>query len=160
MTSVISPYDSSALASQQYASVLNGIRDNTVELGFGATATALRQQFQNVEQHYYTPTVRTPIKKLFVSLATTWQHDTTYSSSANDIILHPAYQQIIGMGKEALPFIFEELLADTNHWFWALKSISRADPVKEQHMGNLELMKADWLMWGIEHGYILRTSTN
>jgi len=43
-------------------------------------------------------------------LARQWQEATLLTSSITDMATHSAYQQIIGMGEAALPWIFAELL--------------------------------------------------
>lgn len=43
--------------------------------------------------------------------------------------MHPAYQQIIGMGEKALPLILRDLRdRPTGHWFWALNAITGEEP--------------------------------
>ena len=90
----------------------------------------------------------------FYTLFDSWKQDTFTSSSTTDIAMHPAYQQIIGMGREALPYIFSELSRSSDYWFWALKAITRTDPVKKEDRGNIQEMRNTWLAWGKENGYI------
>ncbi len=66
----------------------------------------------------------------------------------------PAYQAIIGMGRTALPFIFEELHQRGGHWFWALRAITGENPVPPEHRGNVEAMTQDWLRWARDRGGI------
>ncbi len=66
--------------------------------------------------------------------------------------MHPAYQQIIGMGDRALPLIFKDLRREPDHWFWALQAITGENPVSEQNAGDLEAMTGDWLVWASTHG--------
>lgn len=94
------------------------------------------------------------IARRFHSLANTWKEETRYLSSVHDMVLHPAYQQIIGIGKESLPFLFDELKRQPDHWFWALHAITGEDPVPPQEKGNLEAMARRWLRWGVENGWI------
>jgi len=67
--------------------------------------------------------------------------------------MHPAYQQIIGLGPPALPLILAELDRELDHWFWALKAISGEDPVPIESRGNMREMANAWLKWGREKGY-------
>ena len=67
--------------------------------------------------------------------------------------MHPAYQQIIGMGEYALPLIFQALQREPDHWFWALGAITGENPVPDAHAGDLDAMTSDWLSWGDAHGY-------
>jgi len=55
------------------------------------------------------------------------------------------YQEIVKMGKIALPYIFAELAKEPTHWFHALKQITNENPVKETSKGNIQLMTNDWL---------------
>jgi hypothetical protein len=95
----------------------------------------------------------TPPPSRFYSLAKTWQEETRYVSSVHDMVLHPAYQQIIGMGKEALPFLFQELKRQPDHWFWALRAITGEDPVPPEEKGDVEAMTWRWLRWGAANGW-------
>lgn len=88
-----------------------------------------------------------PDESRFMELAAKWQYDTAASSSITEMAIHPSYQQIIGMGRNALPFIFRELEKAPHHWFWALRAITGEDPVKPEHRGNLDAMTKDWLEW-------------
>src|SRR2546426_3866753 len=63
------------------------------------------------------------LSKRFSELASAWKKETRLLSSMTDMILHPAYQQIIGLGRGALPLILEELARQPDYWFWALFAI-------------------------------------
>lgn len=89
----------------------------------------------------------------FERLVKQWRSDTRDVSSVSDIILHPAYQQIIGLGAAAVPLILRELAQHRDHWFWALTSITGENPIPNEHAGRMEEMTRIWLQWGHEHGY-------
>ena len=89
----------------------------------------------------------------FYELAMNWKKETRFSSSVLEICTNHSYQQIIGMGEKALPFIFEELKKGPGHWFWALKAITRIDPVDPGDRGNLNKMTRAWLLWWDENSY-------
>ncbi len=89
----------------------------------------------------------------FNRLAKKWKNDTKFTSTIIKIAMHPAYQQIIGMGEVSIPLILERLSVEPDHWFWALKAITEDDPVPEEHRGNLIIMTSSWLEWGRKHGY-------
>lgn len=97
---------------------------------------------------------RERIDERFSALASEWRKNTAHLSSTTEKALYPAYQQIIGMGKDALPLILRDLRARPAHWFWALKAIAREDPVAPEERGNVRAMTKSWLHWGAEHGYI------
>lgn len=106
--------------------------------------------------HYLIPISRqraNPAIK-FNALKAEWEAETAQLSSITEISMHPAYQQIIGMGKVAIPFILGELKKKPGHWFWALKSITGEDPVMAQQRGRIKQMAETWLHWGKEQGYI------
>jgi hypothetical protein len=65
--------------------------------------------------------------------------------------MHPAYQQIIGMGVDALPLILRELEREPDHWFWALEAITGENPVPPTDRGRLNEMARAWLRWASEH---------
>lgn len=101
-------------------------------------------------------TVKTPtaqIEKTFFELAGQWRREANYMSIMGDIISHPAYQQIINMGFDVVPLILRELNKEPDHWFWALRSITGANPVKSEDKGRLKKMAAAWLGWGRQYGY-------
>jgi transcriptional regulator with XRE-family HTH domain len=89
----------------------------------------------------------------FHRLADSWREQTSHLSSVSAIAMHPAYQQIIGMGRAALPLILRELEREPNHWFWALNAITKFNPVKQEQRGNLKEMSKAWLEWGKAQGY-------
>jgi len=90
----------------------------------------------------------------FRDLVRQWKEATVFTSSGTEIALHPAYQQIIGMGKEAIPLILGELQREPDHWFWALQSITGEDPVPPADRGQLRKMTEAWLRWARTNGYL------
>lgn len=93
----------------------------------------------------------------FKRLAEAWQADTATYSSMAQIAMHPAYQNIIGMGKDALPFLLKQLKSEgdePHHWFWALAAITGENPVPKQSRGKIVEMAKAWLEWGRQSGYV------
>lgn len=88
----------------------------------------------------------------FRLLAGAWRDECAHLSSIREMALHPAYQQIVGMGRPALPLILAELERRPDHWFWALRAIMQEDPVAPEHRGNLADMAGDWLAWARKKG--------
>jgi hypothetical protein len=78
-----------------------------------------------------------------------------YTSSATDAAMHPAYQRIVGMGPQVLPLIFRELDECPGHWFWALRSITGANPVRPEDQGRAAAMREAWLDWARRRGHSL-----
>jgi hypothetical protein len=88
----------------------------------------------------------------FYSLTERWIEETSLMSDLTDIALHPAYQQIIGMGRKVVPLILQELNSRPYHWFWALNAITGIDPAPKG--GNFHDARLAWLNWGHETGII------
>jgi hypothetical protein len=95
---------------------------------------------------------RSQIAERFNMLKRQWQKETLLFSSLTKIVMHPAYQRIIGIGPPAVPLILRELEQKPNHWFWALKVITGADPVEPSQRGRMKEMTRAWLRWGKEQG--------
>jgi hypothetical protein len=94
------------------------------------------------------------IAEQFRRLAQAWKEDTRYISSSTDIATHPAYQRIIGMGREAMPLILADLCKAPHQWFWALRAITGEDPVPATHKGKVREMANAWIEWGKRKGII------
>jgi hypothetical protein len=95
----------------------------------------------------------TALQERFAQLAAQWREETKFLSSSTEIAMHPAYQQIIGMGPAALPLILRELEQEPYHWYWALKCITGVDPVPPEDKGERPKMRQVWLQWAKEQGY-------
>ena len=91
-------------------------------------------------------------KLWFELLVQKWKNETKYYSFSKEIIGSESYQEILKMGKIALPFIFAELEREPTHWFHALKQITNENPVKATSKGNIQLMTNDWVSWAKTQG--------
>lgn len=92
------------------------------------------------------------LERQFKTLAEQWRRETGASSSISRKVEHPAYQKIIAMGDDAVPFILRELRDRPAHWFTALRSIVKSPPPNEG--SDIDRATAAWLGWGKEHGYL------
>ena len=90
----------------------------------------------------------------FADLAETWRRETAVISSSTEIAMHPAYQQIIGMGWAVVPLILQELRREPDHWFWALEAITGEDHVPPEAAGKVRAMAQAWVDWGIRRGLL------
>ena len=90
----------------------------------------------------------------FDTLATLWKQETEHLSSPNMIASHMAYQQIIGMGQDAIPLILRDLEETQDQWFWALRAIAKESPIKPEDRGDIDAMTDAWIDWGKRHRYI------
>ena len=89
----------------------------------------------------------------FRRLKEEWASGRLRGSDVAEMVMHPAYQRIIGMGPNAIPLILRELERKPDHWFWALHAITGANPVPKDSEGNIQKMAVAWLDWGRQHGY-------
>ncbi|MBV9122140.1 MAG: hypothetical protein JO112_02110 [Planctomycetes bacterium] len=90
----------------------------------------------------------------FQRLASEWKEKSRYLSNTAQMAILSPYQKIIGMGMVAVPFILEELRREPAQWFWALESITEANPVPSEAAGKVRLMAQAWIDWGIQQGLI------
>lgn len=93
------------------------------------------------------------IEEKFQRLASVWRAETAYISSSSDLVAHPAFQEIVGMGSPVIPLLLRELESRTGHWHRALRQITGTDPVPPSDRGNIDKAAEAWLRWGKEQGY-------
>lgn len=99
-----------------------------------------------------------PDEVRFHLLAKQWNRERGATSSITQMAICSSYQQIIGMGRDrAAPLILRQLKQEANdpdHWFWALKALTSADPVSPDDRGDMVAMAQAWLVWGASKGYV------
>lgn len=86
----------------------------------------------------------------FKQLLSQWHAERGSSSSTTEIVLCPSYQAIIGMGSKVVPLILAQMEAEgehPDHWFWALRVLTKADPIPEEDQGDSRKMAQAWLQW-------------
>ncbi len=93
------------------------------------------------------------LERIFNHLVQWVLTDTGSKSSTLRIAIHPGYQQIIGLGESAVPLLLREVERRTGRWFWALKAITRQDPVLPNDRGKTKKMIETWIKWGQQQGY-------
>jgi hypothetical protein len=95
------------------------------------------------------------IEAKFEALARQWVADTTtFSSDFGSIVMHWAYQRIIGLGPPVVPLILAELVRSPDHWGWALSAITGENPVPPEEEGDVEATAAAWIAWGRARGLV------
>ncbi|MBI1830609.1 MAG: hypothetical protein HYR84_04060 [Planctomycetes bacterium] len=97
---------------------------------------------------------RVSIQERFRQLVDQWRAEIMWTSSIQKMCMHPAYQQIIGLGPDAIPLLLAQMQHDPDHWSWALHAITGENPVREEHRGDIDLMAQDWVEWGKANGYL------
>jgi hypothetical protein len=93
-----------------------------------------------------------PLLRRFAQLAEVWRRETMLESFVHRKAMHPAYQQIIGLGPSVIPVILRELAERSDHWFWALTALTGQDPAGD--CGTIPEGRQAWLRWGRERGLI------
>ena len=93
------------------------------------------------------------VEERFRRLAALWHNETCFLSSMSEANAHPAYQEIISLGPDVLPFMLRDLEENNTHWFAALRAITGANPVPKAVGGNIPKMAEAWLPWAKDHGY-------
>ena len=88
----------------------------------------------------------------FDALASRWEQDTLLVSSSTELVIHPAYQSVIGLGLQAVPLILEHMKRTSAPWFWALHHITSAHPAPTN--STVPDTVNAWLSWGRSNGYI------
>ena len=82
-------------------------------------AAARRRGLNSVEQLLETWQAREEELARFHILAERWKKETAHQSNMAKKALHPAYQEIIGMGERVVPLLLAELRREPDDWFWA-----------------------------------------
>src|SRR5688572_18926849 len=95
----------------------------------GLEAAARRRGLDSVEQLLETWEASEAEVARFHALAERWKKETAHHSNIAKRAMHPAYQEIVGMGQSVVPLLLAELRREPDDWFWALHAITGADPV-------------------------------
>jgi hypothetical protein len=93
------------------------------------------------------------VEERFRRLEATWLAEVGYSSSSTEQRGHPAFQEIIAMGKAVVPLMLRDLAERPRLWVWALPRITGADPVSASDRGNIGKMSGAWLRWGRDKAF-------
>lgn len=146
-----------ASATEEYVSpsiVTPTIEDTIVIWGSGYTGvySPERQFTYGAIVEIDKPTYST-IERDFCELAKQWKEERPYGADISEMVMHPAYQRIIGMGADVVPFLLKDLEREPEHWFWALYSITGVNPIPPKSEGKLEEMAKAWIEWGKKQGY-------
>ncbi len=109
----------------------------------------------NVDLALLFPDLHENVENKFQRLSRQWKHDTGHMSMGSRIVAHPAYLEIIAIGKAAIPLILGDLAMEPNHWFSALSAIAGDGPnISEEDRGNIMKISQAWLEWGKSKKYI------
>lgn len=93
------------------------------------------------------------VEQRITRLLAQWREETAFLSSSSARHGHAAYQEIIGLGKEAVPFLIADLRRTRDgHLSKALTAITGAHPVPPEARGRIALVAEAWLRWAGENG--------
>lgn len=68
------------------------------------------------------------IHATFALLKNTWKDATLWTSNIGEIVSHPSYTEIVGLGYDVLPLIVESMKTDgPDHWFSAIQQLTGVD---------------------------------
>jgi hypothetical protein len=93
------------------------------------------------------------LERQFRELAARWKKETRHLSVIRRITAHPAYREIVAMGKAAVPLLLAELRRQPDHWFTALQEITGVDPAPSTSSGDVAAMARAWIAWGEAEGF-------
>jgi len=127
----------------------SGVQDYSTE----NTAHVPGQAVGEEDRFRSTMPARDAVESQFQDLVAQWKEQRAFMSSPVDMALLPAYQRIIGMGPAAVPLLLRELEREPDHWFWALKAITGADPAGSASRGVIAEIAHSWLEWGKAQGF-------
>jgi|SRR5580698_6739516 hypothetical protein len=88
------------------------------------------------------------IEETFRRLADEWSKETAHISSADDLVSHRRYQEIIKLGWGVVPYLLIDLQQNRRFWFPALYEITRIRPYDPSDSGNGKRMTEAWVRWG------------
>lgn len=100
-------------------------------------------------------TIETLTRGRFERLVRQWKSDLAVESSATRITSHPAYLEVMKMGKRVVPLILADISTHgTRHWGWALQCLTGVNPVSSEDIGRLARQNMHWLAWGRSQGLL------
>lgn len=101
------------------------------------------------------PAASAPSPDQFATLAEAWRSGTSSpTTTLKDMVMHWAYQRVIGLGRSVVPLILADLVRQPDHWGWALQSITGENPVPPEAAGDIDAIGAAWIQWGRARGYV------
>lgn len=129
------------------------IQERQRPMGVSIEAQFVRQNIQTAHDLFMGQSIfiqemyKKQLSEKFDLYSGIWKTETMFSSNSSEITNNSDYRSIIGLGKDIIPFIIEDLKQSENHWFNALELLTGENPIKSEHRGIINLMKSDWLNW-------------
>lgn len=100
------------------------------------------------------PRIDPAVATRFEELADQWRRETAMLSSIQEIVIHPAYQRIMAMGKPAIPLVLRRLRDEGGYWFWALLAMADLEHDPAAALTRHSDARRAWLQWGNDQGLI------
>jgi len=87
----------------------------------------------------------------FQALRREWLIQRGATSSITEMSMLEPYQKIIAMGDRIVPLILAQIKREgdePDQWFWALRVLTGANPVRPEDQGDFRAMAQAWIQWG------------
>lgn len=91
------------------------------------------------------------IEEKFAALAKIWRKHVRGKSVIS--YSHPAYFQVMGMGRSVVPLLLREVSKGVGTWYVALQSIVGEPAESIEMRGDAAAVREAWLDWGRRNGY-------
>jgi hypothetical protein len=87
------------------------------------------------------------LRERFNQLKTLWAEETKMLSSTTQINNNSHYRQMVALGPDIIPFVIDELRAESNHWFSLLRELTGENPIIDADRGYMDRMAKAWIKW-------------
>lgn len=116
------------------------VRDGNEFVELGGESKALDVAVETVDDK----------RRRFEKLAREWVDGTEFFSSSSAMMQHPAYAEMLSMGKEIVPLVLDwyENGAEHGHWCLLLADLTGENPVSPKDAGRMVSVRRAWLVWG------------
>ena len=89
---------------------------------------------------------------IFDALAMRWRRETGGMSVTSARYKHPAWKQILSLGREVVPEILRRIEQQPDHWHAALVELTGENPIPPGEKLTVSQVCARWVSWGQERG--------
>ena len=100
-----------------------------------------------INHRIYDSSIQTDYLSRFRKLVEKWRAQTIYMSSIDEIVEHPAFQEIVAMGEDIIPEILGEIRYQPDLLFLALQIITGENPMSQTGKGDVLAAVDAWLQW-------------